>query len=85
MMKVYSLLARPAGARVRLSAIKARFLMFVFCQFLHVGFGTPHRQEKTLYWTHNMCSLIYILSAHSVFCECLLLVNIWQPILETHL
>ena len=32
-----------------------------------------------------MCSLIYILSAHSVFCECLLLVNIWQPILETHL
>ena len=32
-----------------------------------------------------MCSLIYILSAHSVFCECLLLVFIWQPILEMHL
>ena len=52
----------------------------IFWSFLHVGYGTPHGQTKTLEnfrWTH-MCSLIHILSAHSVFL--LLLVIILLPI-----
>ena len=66
-----------------LSAIMARLDIIIFCTFLHAGFDCLHPADIELenYWQTSICSLGYVLSAHSVIFECLLFVKIWQPIL----
>ena len=58
-----------------------------FLNILHAGSGPHHRSEKAQenFCLTLLCSSIYLLSVHTVFCECLLSVNICQPVKETHL
>ena len=58
-----------------------------FCCFLHAGLKIHHHlgiAPENCCWT-SMCSSIYVLLAYSVYKDCFVLLNIWQPILSTHL
>ena len=58
-----------------------------FLTILHAGSGPHHRSKKAQenFYLTLLCSSIYLLSVHTIFCECLFSVNVCQPVKEIHL